>query len=305
MRDIHYYDSQITNTLRHISNSPRIKSNDKSTIREVHDDLQARDVSQGRTARYLFTLKQITNMELKNTLKRLDKNDINRISKNIMHYAPSTKHEFRKALILISKLSKKNLPLIPMSRKNRKTIIPNFIEPCQVKEIIKILPGEPKTLTEFYWDTGCRPCEAHNLKCKDVMPDTHGIKVKLTGKTGDRIIRLIESEEQIKNHIKHKNPEDFVFDTKYLTYCRALKKAADRLNLNNVTPYTLRHSRVTHMGRYLTHSQKCVYFGWQPGSKMLRRYDHMNSDHLDTALLQMRHQIPAQRQNIPRICAAW
>ena len=304
MRDIHYRKNLITNTLRHVRESPRIKPNDKNTIREAHDYLQIRGASDGHIARTIYTLKGIAEMELPNTLKRLDKHDVNLIAKNIIQYAASSRDKYRKSLIIVSKISKKKIPKIPKSQ-NRKHELPNYLTKSQVLQLMDHLQGEARILAFFMWDSGCRVCEAYNLKIRDIIHDTYGMKVRLTGKTGHRIVRLIEDEQDLQEHIKGRDPSEYVFEISYTAYRRSVTKAGSQLNLEKITPYTLRHSRVTHMAQFLTESQLCALYGWRHGSKMPGVYVHLTGNHLDTALLRMRHHIPAQRQNIPRICAAW
>jgi integrase/recombinase XerD len=49
--------------------------------------------------------------------------------------------------------------------------------------------------------------------------------------------------------------------------------------------YLLRHSRATHLCKYLTESQLCVFFGWTIGTKVVRRYIHLSGKDLDNTLL--------------------
>ncbi|MGE5635026.1 MAG: hypothetical protein ACM3VV_07315, partial [Deltaproteobacteria bacterium] len=49
--------------------------------------------------------------------------------------------------------------------------------------------------------------------------------------------------------------------------------------------YLLRHSRATHLCKWFTESQMCVFFGWQHGTKVVRRYIHLSGKDLDNTLL--------------------
>jgi integrase/recombinase XerD len=49
--------------------------------------------------------------------------------------------------------------------------------------------------------------------------------------------------------------------------------------------YLLRHSRATHLCKWLTEAQMCVFFGWQQGTKVVRRYIHLSGKDLDNTLL--------------------
>src|SRR5215207_11587191 len=49
--------------------------------------------------------------------------------------------------------------------------------------------------------------------------------------------------------------------------------------------YILRHSRATHLASHLTEAQMCVFFGWQHGTKVVRRYIHLSGKDVDNALI--------------------
>ena len=49
--------------------------------------------------------------------------------------------------------------------------------------------------------------------------------------------------------------------------------------------YLLRHFRATHLCKWFTKAQMCVFFGRQQGTKVVRRYIHLSSKDLDNTLL--------------------
>jgi integrase/recombinase XerD len=49
--------------------------------------------------------------------------------------------------------------------------------------------------------------------------------------------------------------------------------------------YILRHSRATHLAKYLTEAQMCTFFGWVLGIQVVRRYIHLSGKDVDNALL--------------------
>lgn len=50
-------------------------------------------------------------------------------------------------------------------------------------------------------------------------------------------------------------------------------------------PYTLRHSRATHLAKRITEAQLCVYMGWVIASPIARQYVHMSGKDLDATLI--------------------
>jgi integrase/recombinase XerD len=51
--------------------------------------------------------------------------------------------------------------------------------------------------------------------------------------------------------------------------------------------YILRHSKATHLAKHLTEAQMCVFFGWQHGTKVVRRYIHLSGKDVDNVLLSL------------------
>ena len=49
--------------------------------------------------------------------------------------------------------------------------------------------------------------------------------------------------------------------------------------------YILRHSRATHLAKYLTEAQMCTFFGWVQGTQVVRRYIHLSGKDVDNALI--------------------
>jgi hypothetical protein len=49
--------------------------------------------------------------------------------------------------------------------------------------------------------------------------------------------------------------------------------------------YILRHSRATHLANHLTEAQMCIFFGWQLGTKVVRRYIHLSGKDVDNTLI--------------------
>ena len=62
--------------------------------------------------------------------------------------------------------------------------------------------------------------------------------------------------------------------------------------------YLLRHSRATHLCKYVTESQLCVFFGWTIGTKVVRRYIHLSGKDLDNTLLPIGQGRQIQQQNM-------
>ncbi len=283
-RDIHNYKYQIERCLYLIKTSKLIRKTDKRTIFQAYEYLKRREVSPARIRSYLYTLKNIAEMRLKNSLKRLDQKDIEQISQNLIGFSKETIREYNKALSLLSKISNKKIPKIEKIH-NHKKKLPHFLTKDQVYLVIRTIKNkEARILTFFLWDTGARISEALNLKVSDLFFDQYGCRVRLSGKTGDRIIRLIESHHAIREHVKGKNLNDYVFNITYHGFRKVLSRVSAHLNIK-LFPYIFRHSRATFLAQFLTHAQMCAFFGWTQGSKIANTYIHLSGSDLDQVLI--------------------
>ena len=62
----------------------------------------------------------------------------------------------------------------------------------------------------------------------------------------------------------------------YASSRKILKQLEQRTHINkNLRAHMWRHTRATELAEYLTDAQRCQYFGWVPGSGMVRIYTHL------------------------------
>jgi len=156
-----------------------------------------------------------------------------------------------------------------------------------------------KALVLVLYESGLRAGEFLDLRIRDIEVDEYGAVLHVSGKTGDRRVRIISSApallEWINHHPKKDDPDARVFgrygDNRRMSYTalrnlliRLAKKAGVR---KNVHPHLFRHSRATHLARYLTESQLSKFFGWVQGSRMPQIYIHLSGRDLDPALLKL------------------
>jgi integrase len=79
---------------------------------------------------------------------------------------------------------------------------------------------------------------------------------------------------------------DYLFSWSYGKVRKLFEKASDILG-RRVYPHLLRHSRATHLAKFLTESQLKAYFGWTQDSKMTRIYIHLSGKDVDEAILRI------------------
>jgi integrase/recombinase XerD len=136
-----------------------------------------------------------------------------------------------------------------------------------------------------------------NLDCKI---DVNGAILILRGKTGERRIRIISFAKLLQqwldiHPLKHQKqfPLWISQATNYNNQPLGLRgaqkiieEALAKAKLDkHKRLYLLRHSRATHLCKWFTEAQMCVFFGWEHGTKVVRRYIHLSGKDLDNTLL--------------------
>ncbi|MFQ5815775.1 MAG: tyrosine-type recombinase/integrase, partial [Candidatus Hydrothermarchaeaceae archaeon] len=71
---------------------------------------------------------------------------------------------------------------------------PKFLSQEQIKKLISTARNQrDRALFAVGYDSGARPGELINMRVDDVTMDKHGAKVRLSGKTGTRHVRIVNS----------------------------------------------------------------------------------------------------------------
>ena len=157
-----------------------------------------------------------------------------------------------------------------------------------------------KALIETLYETACRPHEFLGLRKSDVSFDEYGAIVYVRkGKTGARRVRVVNASPLLANWIKNhplKDEEspiwiDLSTNTRYqpllwIGLKRHVKRLARSASIQKrVNPYLFRHTRLTHLARFMTEAQLCEFAGWSQGSNMPSMYVHLSGRDVDAALL--------------------
>lgn len=159
---------------------------------------------------------------------------------------------------------------------------------------------QKKAFLAVFYESGCRPEEGLRLTSQDLKFDTYGALLILRGKTGERRIRIVSFAKLLQpwldiHPLKHQKqfPLWLSQATNYNNQPLGLRgaqkiieEALAKAKLDkHKRLYLLRHSRATHLCKWFTESQMCVFFGWEQGTKVVRRYIHLSGKDLDNTLL--------------------
>jgi integrase len=151
-------------------------------------------------------------------------------------------------------------------------------------------------------ESGVRAGELLSLRVGDVRPDQYGMIITVSGKTGDRAVRLIASAPAVATWLDHHPKRDDPTATLWVNIgtkfkgtaltCAGLSGIIRRLKASSgikkrVHPHGFRHTAATRLARLLTEAEMKSYLGWVPGSDMASVYVHLSSRDVDKSLLRI------------------
>jgi len=293
---------RLENNLALLENSFICETN-KSIINEFKSYLIATRIGILRTNRYVLDLRLVcerhkdtpfpdwTSKDVIEVLEKVEMTDI----------AASSKNEYQKTLKKFFRWLKgddwEGLKYIKGTRKIYKK--PEIVTK---EEILKLIEAanhpRDKAMVALLYEGGFRIGELASIKFKDIEFNKFGGKVRVRGKTGERLVPFVFSESYLKNWMQMhptRNENSHIFiSLGPASYGKPLLYERFNLILKNVvkiaeidkkiSPHTLRHSRATHLASKLTESEMCHYLGWQMGSDMPRVYVHLSGRDIDKAI---------------------
>lgn len=186
------------------------------------------------------------------------------------------------------------------SRRNNKSLPKEILSHKEIKRIA----GATKTQRDraMVWtgyESGCRAGELLNMRIKDIDFDRYGAKILVDGKTGERLIRLVESIPDLRlwlsMHPKKNDREAFLWTSPnggHITRRRLadiLEDCSKRAGVKkHVYPHLLRHSRATHLtAQGVNEAQLREIFGWTKSSRMPSVYVHLSQRDTDATILNL------------------
>lgn len=205
----------------------------------------------------------------------------------------------------------------------------DIITQKEVRELIAACEhnSRDQLLISMLYDSGCRISELLTMRIKDVVSDQYGLYIHVTGKTGERNVRLVgDSQVYFKNwilrHPDRENPDAWLYikldSGKYrndkhegMDYYTAQKVLRDAKRRSGITKrihlHQFRHTRATLLARDLKEAPLERQMGWIHGSRQTRTYVHLKDKDVDIAVLKA-YGIEVQEEkykhidDLPRVC---
>lgn len=281
---------------------------DVEDVLRFYGDLQADSYSLSRIDKYLVTLvsisrrlskpfKTATKKDIKNFVIELEKSD----------YSDWTKHDQKLILRRYMRWLKKGKTVdwIKIKQPKNGQLPEETLSEGDIKAIASsAYTTRDKAFVLALYESGARIGELLPVKLKHLNFDQHGAVLMVTGKVGDRRIRLVASSLPLQNWIEEhpakNNPEAYLWCkipmpnnpkwvNEHLSYgfiTRLLKELAVKAGVKKkVNPHAFRHARATFMARHLKEPEMREFFGWSSDSEMPAIYVHLSGRDIDNAVL--------------------
>lgn len=179
---------------------------------------------------------------------------------------------------------------MPISRPKKQRDPASLLTKEEIEEIARHTPYfRDHLFVRLLWESGCRIAELQGLRVMDVSIDEHGCILSVNGKTGRRVVRIVENAEMIREYITDDlKSEDKIFPMSYGCIRMMLRRASRRAKIRKkVNPHSFRFSRATYLAnRGLNLFQLMKFFGWKdPDTAQV--YIRMSTGDLDKVILSL------------------
>ena len=334
MRDLYNRKVKLERWIKRIHTELQDQESDKQDILKFVTYLQEKDKSILWIVRCITALLQLKK-EIRKPFSQVTKDDIKKLFEwmNNKEYKASTHEKFRVILKVFYKVVYGNNEIYPdcvkwfsvtvgkeIKSKEKSLDIEEYLEEQEVPHLIDAAPTlQKKALLAIFYESGCRPEEGLRLTNLDVKIDTNGAILILRGKTGERRIRIVSFTKFLQQWLEiHplKHQKQFPLWISQATNSnnqplglrgaqKVIQEALAKAKLDkHKRLYLLIHSRASHLALHFTEAQMCVFFGWEHGTKVVRRYIHISGKDLDNTLLSISQegtQITKQTEYILKI----
>jgi site-specific recombinase XerD len=314
MRDLYNRKARLEYWINRINKD--LDGNDRTDVLKFVEIMQEKDQSILTIIRCITAILQLRK-QLQKPYSMVSKDDIKLLFKwmNSKQYKVETHEKYRAVLKKFYKMVYGNCENYPecvswfsvnvgkdKKSQEKNLDINEYLEEEDIKKIINVTSTtQKKAFLACLYETGARPEEFLRITNLDIKIDINGAIFILRGKTGERRVRIVSFAPLLQQWLEiHplKNQKQFPLWISTATNSKnnplglkagenIIKEALNKANLHDKDSrlYILRHSRASHLCQFLTEAQMCVFFGWQHGTKVVRRYIHLSGKDLDNTLL--------------------
>lgn len=304
--DIHNFSNQLENRIKLLMNSS-ISQRNKDLILKFRDNCSLEGLSIPRIVKYMVVLRMWGGLLEFETASIQDVKKAVRIIQE-KDYSSWTKSSYKVMLKRFFKWINNGVYPPTVSwingriKKSEQKIVSNseLLTENDVKKLIaNATHPRDKAFLSVLYESGCRIGEIGSLQIGNIKIDEYGIIMNVTGKTGQRPIRLISSTPYLmtwyNNHPNKEKEAPLWVNVGCTNRGSAMKYGSIRMMLKRLfeaveikkkyNPHLFRHSRATFLADYLTEFQMNQYFGWIQGSNMPSTYIHMSGKKIDASIL--------------------
>lgn len=311
MKDKIRIQKKIKNAFKRLEKED-ISAKNKQLITNFSKTRLAEGTTRIRVVKIIYSLRFMAKW-LKKDFNKANKQDLIDLVGSIeaKDYAEHSKYDFKIVLKQFYKWLKDNdehfppeIAWLKPKLKNGKFKLPEeLLTPQEVERMAEeTTNSRDRALILVLYESGCRIGELLSLRLKNLRFDQHGVLLRVTGKTGDRRVRVIASSQALtqwlQEHPDRKNPEAPLWPPRsdqyqpvaccHQTIYRLIRRLGKKAKIHKkVYPHLFRHSRATALASKLTDSQMKEFFGWTQSSKMASVYIHLSGRDVDKALLRI------------------
>lgn len=307
MGNIHNYEGQLKNLEERIFSNKKLCKKDKEDLKRFLIKIRADGKTAGRILKIMYTVFSFGKF-LGKPLRDANKDDvINAVSKaESGPWSDWTKRDFKIIVRMFYKFLRNTEECPPevawiKARNSSKRLLPDDI--MTEEEIIKLASAatnpRDKAFILCLYESGTRIGEFMGIMIKNISFDEYGAVFRVSGKTGDRRIRIVASTSALKDwldaHPHKNNPEAYLWirsggknpndQIQYSFVLDKLRRYAKKAGISKrVNPHAFRHARGTFLANKMTDRQMKEFFGWSK-SETISTYTHLSGKDLDEAIL--------------------
>jgi integrase/recombinase XerD len=186
---------------------------------------------------------------------------------------------------------------------NKTKMSSDMITQDELKELVNACDNyRDKAIIMCLYEGALRLSECLDMKIKDVFFDKFGCVLNVSGKTGQRRVRVKDAEPYLTNWLnchpfKHDINKSLFINLTQNNYAgkvgiigwgQVLKRIVKRTNIKKkIHPHLFRHTRLTELAQFLTEQQLKIFAGWVNTSRMAGVYVHLSGADIDKKMLEV------------------